>query len=395
MESSKLEAWLSLSLMPGISNKTFHHLLSVFGEPEHVFNNKQSELPARASNQQECHPKTSKQKNSNQAYTNQSVHALLESCRTQFQDKAIRKKVQQALDWQQQDHQHILTLHCANYPRLLKEIADPPPVLYVRGAPEALALPQIAMVGSRNASPGGRTIAKRLAAELAGGGYSVCSGMALGIDTESHLGALDNQGISVAVLGCGVDQIYPRQNKKLASRLTEVGAIVSEFPLGAAPESWHFPQRNRLISGLSHGVVVVEAALRSGSLITARFALEQGREVFAVPGSPHNPLAKGCHHLLKNGAKLVEQASDIVEELGAFISLQYTQIENSVLKTNALNKDAKKLLQHIDYEATSIDHLICQTGMNAELIGSLLVELELQGLIISRLSGYSLSPAGA
>tara|TARA_R110000824_G_scaffold336_4_gene2016 strand:+ start:74987 stop:76144 length:1158 start_codon:yes stop_codon:yes gene_type:complete len=385
MESSKLEAWISLSLMSGISHKIFHQLLSAFGEPERLLSNNHPEFLAPQNNPPE----------SNQSENEQDFQALLAGCRLQLRNKALRKKVQRALDWQQEEDQHILTLHCAEYPELLKEISDPPPILYVKGSPAVLTFPQIAMVGSRNASPGGKAIARRLASDLAGGGYSVCSGMALGIDAESHLGALDSQGISVAVLGCGVDQIYPRQNKKLAGRLVEAGAIVSEFALGAAPESWHFPQRNRLISGLSHGVVVVEAALRSGSLITARFALEQGREVFAVPGSPHNPLAKGCHLLLKNGAKLVEQASDIVEELGAFLNLQHAQLGSSALKSEPLSKDATKLLQHIDYEATSIDYLVYQTGMRAELIGSLLVGLELQGHIICRAGGYSLSPAGA
>jgi DNA processing protein len=236
-------------------------------------------------------------------------------------------------------------------------------------------------------------MAKRLAEDLANSGYSICSGMAMGIDSESHIGALDNQGVSVAVLGCGIDRIYPQSNKNLVRQLAQQGALVSEFSLGTSPKPWHFPKRNRIISGLSQGVVVVEAALQSGSLITARYALEQGREVFAVPGSPHNPQAKGSHYLLKNGAKLVENAADIIEELGAFIELEREQLSSKVKETKHLNKTEQALLKHIDYEVTNVDLLIHQTGINAGLISSMLIELELEGLIISRQGGYSLSPA--
>ncbi len=269
---------------------------------------------------------------------------LIDQCRAYKARPESTKKIRQALLWQQQKHQHIITLRCSTYPPLLKEIPDPPLILYVAGSLDALALPQIAMVGSRKASPGGRAIAKRLAGDLTSAGYSVCSGMALGIDSESHHGALENQGVSVAVLGCGIDRIYPDSNKRLAQELVEKGAIVSEFPLGTPPKPWHFPQRNRIISGLSQGVVIVEAALKSGSLITARYALEQGREVFAVPGSLHNPQAKGSHHLLKNGAKLVENATDIIEELGAFLEFEQEQLHNQHGDIKRVDRDVKILL---------------------------------------------------
>lgn len=392
MGTSELEDWLRLSLIPGISHKDILFLLNFFGEPGHIFGKSGEE---KLSAKKHSPPSADQQNADNRKFSGREFEALLSTCRTHYRDRSVRERVRQALRWQEKDHQQIITLNCDAYPALLKEIPDPPPLLYIKGLPKVLCRPQIAMVGSRHASPGGKAIARQLARELAGSGFSVCSGMALGIDAESHLGALDKQGSSVAILGCGVDQVYPGQHKKLAERLAETGAVLSEFPLGSAPESWHFPQRNRVISGLSLGVVVVEAALRSGSLITARFALEQGREVFAVPGSLHNPQAKGCHLLLKQGATLVEHTDDIIAELGGFISTDGLHQDKAVRSTKHLNKDAKELLRYIDYETTSVDKLICQTGLETECIVGLLIELELQGFITSRVGGYSLSPTGA
>lgn len=379
MEVQDLSAWLSVCLTPSLNNKSIRFLLQHFENVEDIFNSKIDSPDVTGKSPQP-----------------DSFKRLIDQCRAYRARPESTKKIRQALLWQQQKQQkqqHIITLRCSTYPPLLKEIPDPPLILYVAGLLDALALPQIAMVGSRKASPGGKAIAKRLAGDLTSAGYSVCSGMALGIDSESHHGALENQGVSVAVLGCGIDRIYPDSNKRLAQELVEKGAIVSEFPLGTPPRPWHFPQRNRIISGLSQGVVIVEAALKSGSLITARYALEQGREVFAVPGSPHNPQAKGCHHLLKNGAKLVESSTDIIEELGAFLEFEQEQLQNQHGDINSTDRDAKILLQHIDYETTSVDTLIRQTNFDAEHVGSLLIELEIEGLIISRQGGYSLSPA--
>lgn len=371
MQDQQLSAWLSLCLTPSLSNKSIRFLLQYFKNAEDIFNSRIDRQSAKE----------------------EGFMRLIKHCRSHRSKPEINKKIQQALLWQQQKQQHIITLRCGTYPQLLKEIPDPPLLLYVSGSLEVLASPQIAMVGSRKASPGGRAMAKRLAGNLATAGYSVCSGLALGIDSESHHGALEKQGLTVAVLGCGIDQIYPRSNLRLAQELAEKGAIVSEFPLGTPPKPRHFPQRNRIISGLSQGVVIVEAALKSGSLITARYALEQGREVFAVPGSPHNPQAKGCHYLLKNGAKLVENAADIIEELGAFLEFEKMDLYQHKGKTKRATKEAKNLLEYIDYETTSIDTLIRKTNFNAEQIGGLLIELEIQGLIILRQGGYSLSPA--
>lgn len=371
MKDKELSAWLSLCMTPELSNKNTHLLLQHFTNAAKIFDEK-----------------LSLDKN-----LGKEVLGLISLCRARKANPDTNKKIQQALQWRNQKQHHLITLHCDTYPPLLKEIPDPPLLLYVVGSLAALCLPQIAIVGSRKASPGGKVMAKRLAENLVRYGYAICSGMALGIDSEGHQGALTEQGISVAVLGCGIDQIYPRSNARLAKQLAARGALVSEFPLGTPPKPWHFPQRNRIISGLSQGVVVVEAALKSGSLITARYALEQGREVFAVPGSPHNPQAKGSHYLLKSGAKLVENASDVIEELGAFINIQQKRRINNENPSTHLNKAAQTLLKHIDYEVTNIDLLIHQTGINAEHIASLLIELELAGLIISRPGGYSLSPA--
>ena len=371
MEEKELSAWLSICQTPKLNNNHIQLLLQHVENPVQIFDDKS--LPKRIKQQ--------------------DVLRIIERCKQHKSKPARLNEIEKALRWQKQDRHHLITIHCENYPPLLKEIPDPPPLLYVVGSVEDLSLPQIAIVGSRKASPGGKVMAKRLAEDLAVIGYSICSGMALGIDSESHLGALESQGKSVAVLGCGIDKIYPKSNSKLANLLAQQGALVSEFSLGTPPRPWHFPQRNRIISGLSQGVVVVEAAVKSGSLITARFALEQGREIFAVPGSPHNPQAKGCHYLLKNGAKLVEQAEDIIEELGVFIELGRQQLSMRSNETKALNIEEQALLNHMDYEPTSIELLIHHTGIDAELIGSMLTALELEGLIISRQGGYSLSPA--
>jgi len=232
----------------------------------------------------------------------------------------LRKKglsvVAKDVEWLQQPGHHLLTLTDADYPSHLREIPDPPPLLFVRGDPAILAYPQIAMVGSRNPTPMGREIASAFAKELAEMGFVITSGLAIGIDGAAHRGTLSVGGPTIAVVGTGLDRIYPARHRELGLEIIKTGACVSEFFLGTPPLAVNFPQRNRIISGLSLGVLVVEATTRSGSLITARLAGEQGREVFAIPGSIHNPLARGCHMLLRQGAKLVESASDVIEELG-------------------------------------------------------------------------------
>jgi DNA processing protein len=264
-------------------------------------------------------------------------------------------------------------------------MATPPPLLYVHGDPELLSSLQLAIVGSRNPSPAGTNNAYEFARHLGAAGLTITSGLALGVDAASHRGALDAAASTIAVTGTGLDRVYPARNKDLAHKIvTNGGVLVSEFPIGEAPQAGNFPRRNRIISGLSLGTLVVEAALRSGSLITAKYAMEQGREVFAIPGSIHNPLAKGCHALIQQGAKLVETAQDIVSELAplANVSLQIEQVMASNEKNQPdLDKDYQKLLDVMGYDPCPIDELISRSGLTAEEVSSMLLILELQNYV--------------
>lgn len=308
---------------------------------------------------------------------------------------SLRATADSVLDWTRQPGNRVIPLPSPDYPPLLREIPDPPPLLYVRGDATALHLPQIAIVGTRKPSADGRRTARRLAGELAGIGYHITSGLALGIDTASHQGALEAEGRTIAVLGSGLDCIYPRQNRALADRIVERGALISEFPPDAGPASWHFPQRNRVISGLSHGVLVIEAAARSGSLITARLAMEQGREVFAVPGSIHNPVAGGCHQLLRHGAKLVERVDDLLEELPALLHWERQRTdtadaaqEATPSATAALEGPARALLDEIAWQPVSIDQLALQTRMSLPDLYTHLTTLEMEGFVLRANGGY-------
>ncbi len=297
-------------------------------------------------------------------------------------------RVELDLDWLRQDaDNHLLTLDDAAYPPLLKEIASPPPLLFVKGSPEWLSRPQIAMVGSRNPSPAGEKTALEFAAALAAAGYVITSGMALGIDAASHRGALHAGGATVAVAGTGLDRVYPAKHRDLARQIAASGALASEFPPGVAASANNFPRRNRIISGLSLGLLVVEAAQQSGSLITARMALEQGREVFAIPGSIHNPLARGCNGLIRQGAKLVETAQDIFEELG-----QYYQAPSKAgkeISVAGLDLEQQKLLNLIGFSPASVDSLVRDSGWPVETVSSMLLVLELQGYVAAAVgSGY-------
>lgn len=239
---------------------------------------------------------------------------------------------------------------------------------------------QLAVVGSRNPSHSGKTTAKEFAAALSSVGFCINSGLALGIDGAAHEGALDAQGKTVAVMGTGPDRIYPARHKELALRIAEHGCLISEFPPGTVAKPANFPRRNRIISGLCRGVLVIEAATQSGSLITARLALEQGREVFAIPGSIHNPLARGCNGLIKKGAKLVETIEDILEELPDTQAIVYKEIAQKN-QVDELEPEQKKILKNVAYSPTSIDTLVKETGESAETIASSLLVLELQGYV--------------
>jgi DNA processing protein len=296
------------------------------------------------------------------------------------------EKLGRSLDWLQEDGHDLISLEDSAYPDLLKKIADPPPVLFVSGSSECLGLPQLAMVGSRNPTPAGLDTARMFARHLSASGLTITSGLALGIDSASHRGALDAGGVTIGVLGCGPDRIYPAGQDSLADAIREKGALISEFPPGTPPSKQNFPQRNRVVSGLSVGTLVVEAARASGSLITARHAVEQGREVFAVPGSIHNPQSRGCHRLIRQGAKLVESADDIFEELGAmFGSLSETERTRASTTDSAPPKNDdqgyRQLLNALGEEALSIDKLAELSGLTAREVSSMLLILELQGLV--------------
>ena len=342
-----LAAWLRLTLIPGIGGETQRKLLAAFGLPEAVFAAQRSKITT----------------------------IIGEKAASLLLDTANEEAVAAALAWANQESCRILTLADNTYPQALLQIADPPSVLYVRGRFEILNTPALAIVGSRNASPSGCQTARAFAKALASSRFSIVSGLALGIDAAAHQGALDaaNPAAStIAVIGTGADRVYPARNRDLAQSIATNGVIISEFPLGTPAAAANFPRRNRIISGLAKGVLVVEAALQSGSLITARLAGEQGREVFAVPGSIHSPLSRGCHQLIRQGAKLVETAADILEELGEDCSLA------PEMRTNT-SKDP--ILKALGHDPCSLDDLANLTQLPAEQLLPRLLELELSGLV--------------
>jgi len=293
-------------------------------------------------------------------------------------------RIETDLRWLERPGHHLLPCTASEYPELLRQSPDAPALLYVRGQTAALCEPQLAMVGSRNPTAGGRATARHFAARLGGMGLCITSGLALGIDAACHQGALEAEGLTIAVLGHGPDSIYPSEHQALAERIEAQGALVSEFGPGTPPLQHHFPRRNRIIAGLSSGTLVVEAARQSGSLITARLAGAAGREVFAIPGSIHNPFARGCHELIRQGAKLVEEVSDILAELKISLSAQLVAQapvapEEGASGGRALDKEYKILLDALAFEPASVDSLIERTGMNSESIASMLLILELDG----------------
>jgi DNA processing protein len=348
--SSDLSYWLALLRAPGVGSRTFGNLLETHS-PKQLFFESSSALASLG----------------------------LKPAAVEAIKNPDWQLIETDLAWSEAPDQHIITLDDPSYPEPLKQIADPPPVLFVRGNPELLSRPQIAVVGSRNPSASGRETAFQFAKALSAYGFVISSGLALGIDAAGHEGALHGQGLTVAVTGTGPDRIYPATNKKLAMQIVEQGAIVTELPPGTPAKAHHFPRRNRIISGLCRGLLVVEAAKESGSLITARLALEQNREVFAIPGSIHNPLARGCNALIREGAKLVETVQDILEELN-----QYYQEDTNYIpmpEQSILDLEQQTLLNLVMYDPTSIDHLVEKTGRSVEMIASMLLILELNGYV--------------
>lgn len=303
------------------------------------------------------------------------------------------------LKWAEGEGCYILPQDDVRYPALLKEIHGAPVILFVRGNVKLLSRPQIAIVGSRNPTHIGREIATQFSKHFSETGFTVTSGLAVGIDAAAHLGGLMGVGSTVAVLAHGLHTIYPASHRSLAHTIVEKGVLVSEFPIGTPPLQSHFPRRNRIISGLTMGTLVVEAAIKSGSLITAQLALEQGREVFAIPGCIHSPLAKGCHALIRQGAKLVETAQHVIEELGALMKFvthavdsRDRQMEMSMEPPEnrpALTPEQGRVLELVGYECTSVDALIVRAGLTARMVSSMLLDFELQGYIASVPGGYA------
>jgi DNA processing protein len=351
-----LASWLQLTLTPGLGAATVRKLLSQFGLPEKVVTANRSELARYASAE--------------------AVRAL--------DSDAVAKDVKHALDWAQQPGNSVVTLADDAYPRLLLEIGDPPAVLYCRGSSELLNRPALALVGSRNATAQGSSNAEQFARSFSTAGFTIVSGLAQGIDAAAHRGGLAGEGSTIAVLGTGVDIAYPQANAALAAQIAANGLLLSEFPLGTKALAHNFPRRNRLISGLAQGCLVIEAALASGSLITARAAAEQGREVFAVPGSIHSPLSKGCHALIKSGAKLAESAEDVLSELSAY-GRSGKAIPRGAPGAAATAGPAgsadESLLACMGFDPADVDSLCTRAGLPPEKVSAELLRLELAGRV--------------
>lgn len=346
--------WLCLRQIPGVGNIIYNRLIKKFSTPENVF---------------EAPPEELKKIDGLRSPTIEAIIA--------FKDNDWAKK---ELDKIEKQGISLLTIQDERFPRNLKEIYDPPPFLYVRGELREDDNISLAVVGSRNASPYGKTMTARLSRALAERRFTIVSGLARGIDTCAHKGALDAEGRTIAVLGSGVDLIYPWENKGLAEEIVLNGAIVSEFPLGTEPEAVNFPPRNRIISGLSLGTVIVEASFRSGSLITARMALEQGREVFAVPGNADSPRSMGTNRLIKEGAKLIMDPEDIIEDMIPQYQAPAASMQEIPPQAAALPSEGRKIFDLLDSNPLHIDNLIHLSGLKPNQVLSLLLELELKGL---------------
>ena len=377
--------WLTLRHTHGLGNATALQLLDAFPRIEHIFSASRDQLRKAG-------------------LSASQIHAL-ESVDDPSNETSLQAGVQAEIDWLQQPDHHIITIQDPLYPQAMRDLADAPILLYVRGDPEYLNRPQLAMVGSRNPTAAGRATAREFAGHLSQTGITITSGLAAGIDGAAHQGALQGIAGTIAVVAHGLDIIYPASHQQLALQISENGAIIAEMPLGTTPVPGLFPRRNRLISAMSLGTLVVEAARNSGSLITARLAREQNREVFAIPGSIHNPMARGCHQLIRQGAKLVETADDILEEISALLP---RAMENSshgraqksaeqgqdgkdsgIGERPALDPDHQKLLKCLAYEPASIDELVDKSGFRAAEVASMLLILELQGTIVCQDGRYT------
>ncbi len=361
MQDAERDAWLRLKLTPGVGDATARKLLAAFGLPIDLFTQPRTALAAVAGSK--------------------LAEQLL------IEPAGWRELCERTRAWLEDDaRRHLLTLGDANYPAELLQIEDPPLLLHLEGELDSIRHPlRLAMVGSRNPTPQGADHAHQFARALAEAGACIVSGLALGIDGAAHEGALEAGGCTLAVVGTGLDQVYPKKHQALARRIAGQGLLISEYPLGTPPLAPNFPKRNRIISGLSQGVLVVEAALQSGSLITARQAAEQGREVFAIPGSIHSPQSRGCHALIRQGAKLVESAQDILEALQGNVGKPPADAGREPPESES-PAPGDPLLQGLGYEPCGLDALQARCGLDTATLQARLLELELDGLV-ARLPG--------
>ncbi|MBL8446111.1 MAG: DNA-protecting protein DprA [Zoogloeaceae bacterium] len=353
-----LAEWLRLTLTPGIGAERQRRLLAAFGPPERIFA-------------------------ASHAAISQVIGGVLA---TRLLEADLSAPVSSALAWAGEDGHHLLTLDNPDYPKTLLDSPDPPALLYAKGDPGLFERPALAMVGSRSATPQGLATAKAFARAFSQARIAIVSGLALGIDAAAHEGALEGDGKTIAVIGTGPDRIYPARNEKLAREIARTGLIVSEFPLGTPPTAHNFPRRNRLIAGLSRGVLVVEAALGSGSLITARLAAELGRDVFAIPGSIHSPLSKGCHRLIRDGAKLVDAVEDVLEELNLstwHAAPQHVEPHTTVVSASFQDSE---VLEAMGFDPVEGDLLALRCGLTTDALYAILLTMELDGLV-ARLPG--------
>ncbi len=355
-DAEEAASWVALSQIQGLGNATLYQLLAKFGSPDAVFSAKKSQLR----------------------------EVVSDNIAKKISANINIENIQPTLDWLKKDNAYIVTLADSHYPQHLLETSNPPAILYALGNLHWLNHPSLAIVGSRHATPQGAKNAEDFAQSLADQGLCIVSGLALGIDGAAHRGAIKSNGATIAVVGTGLDIVYPARHRDLAHQVAERGLIISEFPLSTPSKAQNFPRRNRLISGLSLGCLVVEANIGSGSLITARLATEQGREVFAIPGSIHSPVSKGCHQLIKQGAKLVENTADIMEELKDLLPI-HSPLGSELHTGKALSED-NKLLNQMGFEGISFESILKVSGLTTEALSSMLTVLELEGKVTA-LSG--------
>lgn len=358
--------WLRMHEIQGLGRQTTYQLLKAFGSAEAIFAASHANLRKVVS----------------------------DDIANQIKAETVSDQIKITLEWLAEPNNHLITLADEDYPRLLLEIPDPPPILFAKGQLSCLQQPSIAIVGSRNPTAQGEKNAHDFAMLLAEFGFTIVSGLAIGIDAAAHRGALASNGKTIAVVGTGLDIVYPAKHRELAHEIIKQGLLISEFSLGTPSLPQNFVQRNRVISGLSMGCLVVEASLQSGSLITAKFATEQDRDVFAIPGSIHSPQSKGCHQLIKQGAKLVDAVQDIVHELKSehFVSLAAIPLKKKFIPAKNTSPEEiphadKALLDLMSFEPVTVEYLLQHSGLTSDTLSSILISLELDNKIASMPGG--------